>query len=85
MADGEITLKLDAETVRKLQRAAAEAGVSMETKGAEILADGLADAEGWAIVAERLEEFDRTGEARPANEVLAEFRARIEARLAGRS
>jgi predicted transcriptional regulator len=78
MADGELTLKLDDDTARRLQEAADAAGRPVADYAVELIADGLAD--GWAEALEAFQEFDRTGEDYDAATVMDEFCANVAAR-----
>ena len=81
MADGELTLKLDDETARRLATLADVAGVSVETYVLEIIADDL-EHDGLAVSRIRLAEYDRTGEFISVEEAMAHFDRAAEARLA---
>jgi plasmid stability protein len=82
MADGELVLKLDDETARRLEAAAASAGQSVAAYATDLIAHGLAD--DWAEDLRRFEEYDRTGEYISLEEGLTFFRDAVEERLAGR-
>ena len=82
MADGELTLRLDDETARRLQAAAEAAGRSVDDYASGLIAAGLE--EGWAEDLRRLEEYDRTGEYISLEEGLTFFRNAVEERLAAR-
>ncbi|MDP3746836.1 MAG: TraY domain-containing protein [Phenylobacterium sp.] len=81
MADGELTLKLDDETARRLQAAADAAGRSVGDYAAGLIAEGL-DGDHWQGAREALAEFDRTGESFDAETTMAEFRASVARRVA---
>jgi hypothetical protein len=81
MADGELTLKLDDETVRRLQAAADAAGQAVGDYVQGLIATQLEGAR-WVESRRRLEEYDRTGESDEAAEVMDEFQARVAARIA---
>ena len=83
MADGELTLKLDEETQRRLAALADLAGVSVEAYALEIIADGL-EPDGLAVSRRRLAEYDRTGAFITVEEAMAHFDRELEARLAER-
>lgn len=83
MADGELTLKLDDDTARRLQAAADAAGRPVGDYAAALIAEGLPDT-GWSESLRRLEEYDRTGEHITVEEALAHFDNELEARLAAR-
>jgi hypothetical protein len=72
MADGELTLKLDDETARRLQEAA---DVPVDDYAAGLIVDSLDD--GWAEARQALREHDVTGESYDAETVMAEFRANV--------
>jgi hypothetical protein len=61
MADGEMTLKLDAETLAEVSQAAAAAGVSPEDWALKIVREAAADRASWAETYARLDEFDEEG------------------------
>ena len=83
MADGELTLRLDDETRRRLAILAHEAGVSVETYVLEIIADDL-EHDGLAVSRLRLAEYDRTGQSISVEEAMAHFDRQLEIRLAER-
>jgi len=82
MADGELTLKLDDDTARRLQAAADAAGRPVGDYAAALIVEGLGD-DRWQGAREALAEFDRTGECFDAETTMAEFRASVAGR-AGR-
>ncbi|WP_332764293.1 hypothetical protein [Phenylobacterium sp.] len=81
MADGDLTLKLDDETARRLQAAADAAGRPVGDYAAGLIAEGL-DGDRWQGAREALAEFDRTGESFDAETTMAEFRASVARRVA---
>lgn len=81
MADGELTLKLDDETKRRLGEAAAAAGMSVEDYAVGLLSDELG-ADPLTISRARLAEYDRTGEYITVEEAMAHFEHELEAALA---
>ncbi|WP_332773161.1 hypothetical protein [Phenylobacterium sp.] len=83
MADGDLTLKLDDETARRLQAAADAAGRPVGDYAAGLIAEGL-DGDRWQGAREALAEFDRTGESFDAEEALAHFDRQLAERLAAR-
>ncbi|PZQ52089.1 MAG: hypothetical protein DI570_24645 [Phenylobacterium zucineum] len=83
MADGDVTVKLDAETRRRLEAAAGAAGVSVEDYVRGIIAEDIAD-DGLAVSRRRLAEYDRSGEFLSLNEAMAHFDHELE-RGGGRS
>jgi predicted transcriptional regulator len=82
MADGELTLKLDDETARRLQAAADAAGVPVGDYAADLIAGSLG--EDWTEALARLEEYDRTGEYVSLETALLHFRTEVESGLASR-
>ncbi|HEY8616377.1 hypothetical protein [Phenylobacterium sp.] len=83
MADGELTLKLDDATARRLKEVADAVGVPVETLAADTLTQAFGDAD----VAEdlrRYAEYRRTGESLSVQEALQAFDAEIERRPAAR-
>ncbi|MFN3513785.1 MAG: hypothetical protein ACK41C_12105 [Phenylobacterium sp.] len=81
MADGELTLKLDDDTARRLQEAADAAGRPVADYAAGIIADSL-DGDGhWLAAREAVAEFERTGESYDAETAMAEFRASVARRV----
>ncbi|PLR28746.1 hypothetical protein SGCZBJ_00925 [Caulobacter zeae] len=81
MADG-ADIHLDPERAERLRVAAQAAGVTPEVFAINAIDQAIDD--DWAEALQSLEEYERTGVSYPAEEVLAEFRANIEARLAAR-
>jgi predicted transcriptional regulator len=80
MADGELTLKLDDETPRRLQEAADAAGQSLADYVQHLIRDGLDD-DNWAEDVGIAEEYDRTGVSYSLEEGLAVFDAAVKRRL----
>lgn len=80
MADGELILKLDDDTARRLQAAADAAGRPVADYAAELISGGLD--EDWAEDLRIAEEYDRTGEYLSVEEGLAFFRATLDEQLA---
>jgi hypothetical protein len=80
MADGELTLQLNAALSRRLEAAATEARQDVR-EYVEALIEDVLDAEGtdedWAEDERRWAEFERTGHSIPAEVVLAEFKAAV--------
>ena len=81
MADGELRLRLDDETERRLAEAADEAGVSVEAYVLAMIAGDLGH-DPLAVSRARLAEYDRTGESISVEEAMAHFDREIEAVLA---
>ncbi len=81
MADGELTLRLDDETARRLKVAADAAGQAVGDYVKGLIATQLED-DRWAESRRRLDEYDRTGESYDAAGVMEEFQERIAARIA---
>jgi predicted DNA-binding protein len=82
MADGELTLKLDDETARRLHAAAEAAGRPVGDYAAELIAEGLPLAEDdWAEDVRIAEEMDRTGISYSVEEADAHFRAALMAEV----
>jgi predicted DNA-binding protein len=86
MADGDLTLKLDDETARRLEAAAETAGRSVAELAAEFISSGLSDwdAADWAEDRRRLEAYDRTCEYVSLEEGLSFFQDELDKRLAAR-
>jgi predicted DNA-binding protein len=82
MADGELVLKLDDETARRLKAAADSAGQSVAVYAADLITHGLIV--DWAEDLRRFEEYDRTGEYISLEEGLTYFRDAVEERLTSR-
>ncbi|HEY3798983.1 MAG TPA: hypothetical protein VGL58_11570 [Caulobacteraceae bacterium] len=80
MADGGLTLEIDEELARRLRAVAGASGESVEAFALQTLR--AATDEDWAEDYARAAEYDATGVSYPAEQVMAEFRARLEARLA---
>lgn len=84
MADGELTLRLDDETARRLREAADAAGVAVEAYAADAIARALTDPE--EDVAEdlrRYAEYRRTGQSLSVEEAVKVFDDELERRSAG--
>jgi hypothetical protein len=81
MADGEITLKLDDETVRRLKAAAEAVGLPVGDYAAGLISDRLDADDDWAEDVRIAEEYDRTGESYSVEEAAAHFRAELTAQL----
>jgi predicted transcriptional regulator len=79
MADGELTLKLDDETARRLQEAADAAGQSVGDYVQDLIRDGLGD-DDWAEDVRIADESERTGDWRSVEEAMAHFRSELHAR-----
>ena len=80
MADGELTLKLDDETARRLQEAADAAGRSVGDYARGLILDSL-DVDDWTEDLRIAEEYDRTGVSYSVEEGLAVFDAAVSRRL----
>ena len=83
MADGELTLNLDADTARRLKAAADAAGVPVSDYARDLIADGLGH--DWSESLRRLEAYDRTGEHMSLEEGLTFFQDELEKRLAAKT
>jgi hypothetical protein len=79
MADGGLTIELDASLSARLRDAAEAAGQSADEFAACILAEALAH--DWASARASLADYDRTGEFADARQALAVNRDRLVARL----
>lgn len=89
MADGGLTLKLDDDLARKIERAAAAAGLTEEDFATHLIEQNLFDYDDYdwggddprrvAISA------DEGGETCSLEEVMAEFRQELEQRLAAKA
>ena len=84
MADGELTLKLDDETARRLKEAAKAAGRPLSEYVSDLIADHLAADDDWAEDVRIAEESERTGDWVTLEEALGKFRDDLEARLAAK-
>ena len=80
MADGELTLKLDDETVRRLTAAADAMGQSASDYAASLVSDGLSF-DRLSLSQRALAEFDETGVSYDAETALQEFQANVAARV----
>lgn len=80
MADGELTLKLDDDTARRLQAAADAAGVPVGAYAAELIAGGLPD-DDWAEDRRIVEDHRVTGESYSVEEAMAHFHAELMAQV----
>jgi protein-disulfide isomerase-like protein with CxxC motif len=85
MADGEMTLKLDADTQATVAQAAAAAGVAPEVWALKVFQEAVADRARWAETFRRLDEFDRNGgPTYSVDEVFDELRRRVARKRAER-
>ena len=90
MADGEVRVKLDEETERRLNAVAQAAGQSVDGYVADLIADHLAvdvdhtAYDDWAEDVRIAEESDRTGEYSSLEEGLTRFENDLESRLAAK-
>lgn len=82
MADGDLTLKLDDETVERLRAAADAVGRTVQDYAAGLISEGLEV--DWAEDLARIAEYDRTGESISVEEALDHFDRELEKRLAER-
>lgn len=82
MADGELILKLDEDTARRLQAAADAVGLAVESYAAALISGGLED--DWAEDVRAAQEYDRTGDYLSVEEGLTRFRLTFEEQLAKR-
>jgi hypothetical protein len=79
MADGDLILKLDDETSRRLKEAAEAAGRPVSEYAAELIGVGLNS--DWTESIAALAEYDRTGVSYSLEEGMAAFDAAVEARF----
>ena len=79
MADGEILVRLDGETARRLDTIARAAGRPVGAYVADLIADRL-DEDRFAEAHAALEEYERTGVGYDAKSEMAEFVRRVAAR-----
>jgi hypothetical protein len=82
MADGELTLKLDDGTLRRLSAAADAAGVPVESYTAELVAGLARSDDDWTADIAAVAEADRNGSWCSVEEAMAHFDAAVEARFA---
>lgn len=80
MPDGELTLKLDDDTARRLKAVADAAGRSVDEHARALIAEGLDDR--WSESLRRLDEYDQTGESLSVQEALEHFDTTLQDRLA---
>ena len=80
MADGELTLRLDDETVRRLTAAADAMGQTASDYAAKLVSDGLGF-DRLTLSRRALAEFDETGVSYDAETVLRQFQANVAARV----
>jgi predicted DNA-binding protein len=76
MADGEVTITLDAETERRLKEAADAAGRSVDDYVRDLIRDDL-DEDDWAEDARIAEQAERTGASHSVQEAMAHFRSEL--------
>lgn len=75
MADGEITLTIDADLAERLRAGADAKGQTVEAYALERLAAQVAeDGADWAEDFNRADEFDRTGQAMPVEAFIGRLR-----------
>ena len=79
MADGELRLNLNDETVRRLQIAAEASGQSVDGFVADLISDRL-DVDKFSEALIALEEYDRNGESYDAASEMAAFKSRVAVR-----
>jgi hypothetical protein len=79
MADGELILKLDEDTARRLQAAADAAGRPVADYAAELISGGLED--DWADDLRIVEDYRRTGESYSVEEAMAHFHSELMAQV----
>ena len=83
MADGELTVRLDDQTLRRLKADAELVGLPLETYAADLLSHSLppqTDSD-WAETGRIIEEYDRTGVSYSVEEGLAVFDAAVKRRF----
>jgi predicted DNA-binding protein len=80
MADGELTVKVDAETAQRLEALAEAAGQSVAEYVRDLIVDSLPE-DDWAEDIAALEEYDRTGVSYSVEEGMAVFDAAMKAHL----
>jgi len=81
MADGDLTLKLDDETQRRLGEAAEAAGMSVEAYALSVLVDELGG-DPLSVSRTRLTQYRRTGESISVEEAMTYFDQEMEIALA---
>lgn len=82
MADGELTVKLDDETTRRLKEAAEAAGRPLSDYVTDLITDHLATEEDdWAEDVRIAEESERTGDSFSVEEAMAHFRSALHAEV----
>jgi predicted DNA-binding protein len=80
MADGEIRVKLDAETERRLKEMAEAAGRSVDDYVHGLIADKL-DEDGWGEDEHIADEAERTGTSYSVEEAMSHFREELHKRV----
>lgn len=97
MATPPLKIQLDPSTSARVEAAAAAANMSVEDYIVQIIADALSTSgvaetaaafenpHDWTEANRRLAEYDRTGVSIPLEEVLRDFRADLEKRLASKA
>lgn len=81
MADGEVTVKLDAETARRLAEVAEAAGLTVDGFVATLISDHL-EPDVLAEAEAAFEEYERTGVSVDAEAALDAFVQRVSSRSA---
>ena len=80
MADGELTVKVDAETAQRLEALAEAAGQSVGDYVRDLIVDSLPD-DGLADDLAALAEYDRTGVSYSVEEAVTHFRNELHKRV----
>ena len=83
MADGELTVKVDADTAQRLEALAEAAGQSVGEYVRDLIVHSLPD-DDWAEDIAAFEEYERTGLSYSVEEAMAHFDAAVKAHLAKR-
>ena len=80
MADGELTIKVDSETVQRLEALAEAAGQSVGEYVRDLIVDSLPD-DDWAEDEKIFAEYERTGVSHSVEEAMATFDAAVRRRF----
>lgn len=81
MADGELTVKVDADTVQRIEALAEAAGQSVGDYVRDLIVHSLPDEDDWAEDVASFEEYERRGVSYSVEEATAHFDASMKAHL----
>lgn len=85
MADGEVRVTLDDESLRRLAEAAKAAGRPVEGYAADLILVGLSVDDDWAADVAAVAEAERTGQWHTVEDAMAAFDEALEAHFKSKS